>query len=65
VLVTSNHVFTCYRDQQWPVPTDIANSLARTASRKGFLDTSDLDDIKVEPRGTNHVERGLPVKGGR
>ena len=60
--ITLNHVFTCYRDAQWPVPTNPANSLALTAARRMFLDTSDLDDIKLMPRGLNHVEQALPPK---
>jgi hypothetical protein len=63
--VTIDHVFTCYRDVGWDIPADLRNSLALTASRKGFLDTADTEDIKVEPRGMNHVERGLPAKGTR
>jgi hypothetical protein len=60
--VTSDHIYTCYRDRDWAVPTNMANSLHVTGSRKGFLDTGHVDDIKVEPRGVNHVERGLPQK---
>lgn len=60
--VTMEHVYTCYRDRAWAVPTDVANSLQVTASRKGFIDTTDMDDIRLEPRGTNYVEHSLPVK---
>lgn len=60
--VTMDHVYTCYRDRGWAVPADLRNSLQLTASRKGFLDTANMDDIKVEPRGMNHVERGLPAQ---
>jgi hypothetical protein len=60
--VTWNHVYTCYRDQGWAVPADMANSLQVTASRKTFLDTADMENITLEPRGTNHVEHHLPAK---
>jgi hypothetical protein len=60
--VTSNHVYTCYRDQNWDMPPDMATSLFLTASKKGFIDTSNLENIKIEPRGVNHVERGLSPK---
>jgi len=63
--VTSDHVYTCYRDQGWDMPPDMAASLFLTASKKGFLDTSNLDDVRIEPRGVNHVERGLPTKKER
>jgi hypothetical protein len=60
--VTVNHVYTCYRDQNWDMPPDLRASLFLTASKKGFIDTSDLEDIKIEPRGVNRIERGLPTK---
>ncbi len=63
--MTSDHVYTCYRDQGWDMPPDMAASLFLTASKKGFLDTSNLDDVRIEPRGVNHVERGLPTKKER
>jgi hypothetical protein len=63
--VTSDHVYTCYRDQGWDMPPDMATSLFLTASKKGSLDTSNLDDITIEPRGVNHIERGLPTKKER
>lgn len=60
--ITVDHVYTCYRDMNWPVPSNPGNSLALTASRKRYLDTSDLDNIKVAPAGLNRVEHGLPSK---
>lgn len=61
-IVGMDHVFTCYREMSWREPTDLANSLAYTASRKGFLNTSTLEDIKLTPAGRNHVEHDLPRK---
>lgn len=58
--VSINHVFTCYKDMGWREPTDLANSLAQTASHKRHLDTADLDDIKLTPAGRNHVQHDLP-----
>jgi hypothetical protein len=60
--VTVNHVFTCYRDMRWREPGIIRNSLALTANRKRFLDTADLNNIKLTPAGRNHVEQDLPPK---
>lgn len=59
---TLDHVYSCYRYVDWPVPADMRNSLQVTASRKGYIDTSNTEDIKIEPKGVNHVERGLPAK---
>lgn len=61
-VVSIDHVFTCYRAMGWREPKDLANSLALTASKKGFLDTSTREDIKLTPTGRNHVEHDLPPK---
>ena len=58
--VSVNHVFTCFKDMPWREPANLANSLSLTANRKRYLDTSNLDDIKLTPAGRNHVEHDLP-----
>jgi len=60
--VTVDHVFTCYRLMNWRPAPQFANSLALTASRKGYIDTADSQDIKVTPHGDNHVAYDLPKK---
>lgn len=64
--VTLNHVFTAYKDMRWREPADLANRLSKTSLRKRFLDTSNMDDIKLTPSGRNHVRHDLPpkTKGG-
>lgn len=58
--VTVDHVFTCYRDMGWRLPSpDLNNGLSLTASRKRFIDTSDYDDIKLTSKGINYVEHDL------
>jgi hypothetical protein len=58
--VTLDHVFTCYRDIRWREPASLSNSLSLTSNRKRFLDTSNLEDIKLTPAGRSHVELDLP-----
>ncbi len=58
--VTLNHVFTAYKDMKWREPASLSNSLSLTAVRKRFLDTSNMDDIKLTPAGRNHVQHDLP-----
>lgn len=60
--VTLNHVFTAYKDMRWREPASLANSLSLTSARKRFLDTSNLDDIRLTPAGRNHVQHDLPPK---
>jgi hypothetical protein len=62
--VTIDHVYTCFRDMStsWRLPANLANSVALTANRKRFLDTANLQDIKLTPPGINRVEHDLPPK---
>lgn len=58
--VSRDDVYTCYREiKAWKVPTDISNTLQQTGS-KGWLDTSNADDIKLMSGAVNRVEHGLP-----
>lgn len=61
--VSLDHVFTCYRDRSWRIPSDLRNSVALTASRKGWLDSSDSNDLRVTAHGLNAVEHDLPSTG--
>lgn len=63
--VSGDHVFTCYRemkDDGWRLPNDLRNSLQQTKSRSGWIDTGDMDDIKISASGINTVEQDLPKK---
>jgi len=55
-----NHIFTCYKICNWRVPADLDNTLKVTASQKGWLDTSDGNNIKTTTHGENLVEHDLP-----
>lgn len=58
--VSFNHVYTCYKEADWRIPADIANSLRQTYSRRGWIDPSDKDDIQLTALGENLVEHDLP-----
>jgi len=58
--VTRDHVFTAYREMGWKIPTDFANSLQQTATKKRFLDTSDAENLRLLTPGQNRVEHDLP-----
>jgi hypothetical protein len=53
-----NHIYTCYKEVSKRVPK-LSVSLSET-SRKGWLDTSNMNDIKITPRGENYIEHDLP-----
>lgn len=58
--VSANHVFTCFKHMKWRVPADLLNSLAYTASRFGWLNTNDRENISVSTMGENLIEHDLP-----
>lgn len=53
-----NHIYTCYKQVKRKIGS-VGVSLSET-SKKGWLDTSDMSDIKITPRGENCVEYDLP-----
>jgi hypothetical protein len=57
-----NHVFTCYKEVGWRVPPNLSNTLSVIASIRGWLDTSNKEDIKTTTHGENLVEHDLPLK---
>jgi hypothetical protein len=58
--ITINHIYTCYKEAKWKLPSDLYNILAVTSSRNAFIDTSNMDDIQIAVRGENLVEHELP-----
>ncbi|MCF8506773.1 MAG: hypothetical protein K9G59_17830 [Caulobacter sp.] len=59
--VSANHVGSAFRLMKtWREPGDVSASLRITSSRKGTLDTSNLESIKITPTGRNFVEHELP-----
>ncbi|MDQ5826613.1 MAG: hypothetical protein M3441_20695 [Chloroflexota bacterium] len=57
--VTEGHVFTCYRHLSQKIPEAFSQSLWDTGSKKGWLDTSSLEDIKLTTLGINHLEHAM------
>jgi hypothetical protein len=61
--ISVNHVYTSLKeltDQGVRVPPDIPNVLRKISNRKGWLDTSNADDLKTTVQGDNFVEHDLP-----
>ena len=59
--IASGHVLAAYRDCNWKEPGDLSNSLAVTASRKSWLDTSDMNSIRTTAPGRNFVQHDMPL----
>ncbi len=58
-----NHVFTGMKHLSLRIPPDIAQVMRSVASEKGYLDTSNTEDVKLAIAGENFVEHDLPAKG--
>ncbi len=59
---TGDRVYTCFKDRKWRVPPDLRNTLREAASRFGWLDTRDRNNVSLTTRGENYVEYDLPKK---
>lgn len=60
-VVSVSHVGSAFRLMKtWREPGDVSASLRITSSRKGTLDTSNLENIRITPTGRNFVEHELP-----
>jgi hypothetical protein len=60
--IAPNHVFTCFKSAGWKLPASVYDRLTKTASEKGWIDTSEMNDIKISSGGLNLVEHELPKK---
>lgn len=56
-----NHIYTCYKSLSQRVP-NIYQSLLDTKNRKGWIDTSDTEDLKVTVAGENYIEHEIIKK---
>ena len=59
---TANKIYTCFKAVSWPIPTNLKNTLSQAASKKGWLDTENFNDIKLTSTAKNLVEHELPKK---
>lgn len=62
--ININHVFTCYRNiDGLKIPGHLKQNILDTSSKKGWLDTADMENIKVPVTGVNYIEHDMPKKG--
>lgn len=57
--INPNHIYSCYKDLGIKYPSNLRQSLVDTKSRKGWIDTSNTNDIKLTAVGENAVEHDL------
>jgi hypothetical protein len=58
------HVLAAYREAGWKPASNPSHSLRKTASAKGWIDTSSTDNIRMMPSGSYYVEHELPSENG-
>lgn len=59
--ININHLYTCYKALNIKVP-NIYQSIADTKKRKGWIDSSNMNDLKVCTLGENYLEHDLKNK---
>lgn len=57
--ISPDHIYTCYKQMQIPVPKALKQSLVDTGHKKGWIDTSSISDITMTTVGENIVEHSL------
>lgn len=63
--ITIDHIYSCYKDVSERVPRALKQSILDTSSKKGWIDTSSMADIKISTPGENLVEHDLPRKSSK
>lgn len=62
--IGDNHIYTCFKTLNWPLPTDIRKIFANAKRRNGFFDVgSKLGMFRLNVVGENRVEHRLPKQG--
>lgn len=56
-----NHIYTCYKTLGLKIPS-IKQSLLDTKNRKGWIDTSSTDDLKITVAGENFMDHEITKK---
>lgn len=60
--IGQNHVYTGFKDIGKRTPSNLQVALSLTSTRKGWINTRDMSDLKMTVPGENFVEHDLPKK---
>jgi hypothetical protein len=58
--ITLDHIYTAYKETNQKVPGDIYQSLVDTKKHKGWVDTTNIEDIKLSVQGENYIDHDAP-----
>lgn len=56
--ISVNHIFSCYRHLGYKIPL-LPQTLFDTKARKGWIDTANINNIKITREGINFLEHEL------
>ena len=59
--ISQDHIYTAFKELGTKVPLNISTALMVTRIRKGWINTSNTDDLKLTIGGENFVEHDLPI----
>lgn len=57
--INANHIYTCYKTTGIKMPNNLYQSLVDTKRKKGWIESSDMNNITVTISGENYVEQDL------
>jgi hypothetical protein len=58
--IAIDHIYTAYKETGQKVPENIYQSLIDTKKHRGWIDTTNIDDIKLSIQGENYIEHDAP-----
>lgn len=62
--ITCHHLFTALKEVGVRIPQFLPQTLHNISNRKGWIDSSNTDDLKTTVPGDNFVEHDLPHRDG-
>jgi hypothetical protein len=60
--VSQDHIYSCYKAMGVRPPEAFSQSMFDTASKKGWIDSKSLSDIKLTIAGENFMDHDFPKK---
>ena len=57
--ISDDHIYTCYKHMKAKVSNNLYQSIVDTKNRKGWIDSTNINDIKVTIAGENYVEHDM------
>ncbi len=58
--INAGHILTAYRERSWREPGNVSQAIRDTAARKGWLDSSDGNNLSTTAEGRNVIVHDMP-----